>query len=339
MSKAVSSVRIALTFVLAVSYLAVLLSSPHAEPYKPATGTYAIKILLGEWIDPARENRVVPFKIYFAPSVQGARSVVVFSHGLGGSREANAVLGERLASLGYVAVHIQHRGSDEGLWAGMTDRAEILKVLGTSIKNPAPAIARFRDVPFALLALDSMNASEGPLKGRLDMTRVGMSGHSYGAVSTLVAAGQRVGPQSQFSFKEPRFRAGIAYSPNLPNTSNLDLAYKEIAIPIFHMTGTRDANPFDPSADPAVRTKPYELITGAKQYLLVLNEADHATFGVRDRPQGPAAQDARHHSLILEASIAFWDAHLLDDPAALNWLRNGGFASILEKSDRFSWKN
>lgn len=60
-----------------------------------------------------------------------------------------------------------------------------------------------------------MAASDPTLKGRLNLDRIGMSGHSFGAISTLAAAGQMMGPKAfERSFAEPRIRAGIAYSPS-----------------------------------------------------------------------------------------------------------------------------
>src|SRR3990167_3541328 len=52
----------------------------------------------------------------FVPGGKGAFPVILFSHGLGGSREGNRFLGEHWARRGYVAVFLQHPGSDTGVW-------------------------------------------------------------------------------------------------------------------------------------------------------------------------------------------------------------------------------
>ena len=41
---------------------------------------------------------------------------MLFSHGLGGSREGSAFLGKHWAARGYVVVFLQHPGSDESVW-------------------------------------------------------------------------------------------------------------------------------------------------------------------------------------------------------------------------------
>jgi predicted dienelactone hydrolase len=46
----------------------------------------------------------------------GAAPVVLFSHGLGGSRTGSVFLGEHWAARGYVAVFLQHPGSDDSIW-------------------------------------------------------------------------------------------------------------------------------------------------------------------------------------------------------------------------------
>jgi predicted dienelactone hydrolase len=309
--------------------------------YAPAPGTLPVETILGTWTDPARDNREVPYKIYQSPQAACPCPLVLFSHGLGGSREGGAYLGEALAAHGYIAVHIQHPGSDESIWAGAQDRDEALETLSDSLRDPMNAVARFEDVPFSIDSLTAMNAAEGPLKGRLDLGRIGMSGHSYGAASTLVAAGQTLGRRG-FSFKEPRIKAAIAYSPNKPERArDLDAAFADVAIPIFHMTGTKDGSPLaevrGEDFDPAQRTAPYEHIKAAGQYLLVLKDGDHMVFGGRRRG-GPAPLDAAQQALIVAGSLAFWDAHLKGEPGARAWLDTGGFAAMLGEGGTFERK-
>ena len=51
-----------------------------------------------------------------AEAAEGAFPVVLFSHGLGGSREGNRFLGEHWARRGYIAIFVQHPGSDGAVW-------------------------------------------------------------------------------------------------------------------------------------------------------------------------------------------------------------------------------
>ena len=66
-----------------------------------------------EWTDLSRQ-RAVPVRLYW-PSHLGADAkpaLVVFSHGIGGSRRGYTYLGAYWASQGYASLHLQHVGSD-----------------------------------------------------------------------------------------------------------------------------------------------------------------------------------------------------------------------------------
>lgn len=69
-----------------------------------------------EWVDTARD-RVVPARLYW-PAASTRKSpvpLIVFSHGLGGSRKGYSYLGEGWSARGTASLHIQHVGSDESL--------------------------------------------------------------------------------------------------------------------------------------------------------------------------------------------------------------------------------
>ena len=77
-------------------------------------------------------------------------------------------------------------------------------------------LLRAKDVPAALDQLERWNATPGhPLAGRLDGKRIGMAGHSFGAVTTQAVSGQ-VALGGAVSWTDPRIRAAIALSPSLP---------------------------------------------------------------------------------------------------------------------------
>jgi predicted dienelactone hydrolase len=67
--------------------------------------------------DEAR-SREIPLRIYL-PEGTSPAAVVLFSHGLGGSRAGSAYLGEHWAARGYVVVYMQHAGSDDSVWKNL----------------------------------------------------------------------------------------------------------------------------------------------------------------------------------------------------------------------------
>src|SRR4051812_27891204 len=84
----------------------------------PYSGTAReVEIWRAEWRD-VKRDRAVPVKIYYPKEIAAPCPVVVFSHGLGGSREGYEYLGNYWASRGYVSVHLQHIGSDSAVWQG-----------------------------------------------------------------------------------------------------------------------------------------------------------------------------------------------------------------------------
>jgi len=60
----------------------------------------------------AARNRDIPVRVYL-PANTAPEPVILFSHGLGGTRTGSAFLGEHWAARGYVAVFLQHPGSDD----------------------------------------------------------------------------------------------------------------------------------------------------------------------------------------------------------------------------------
>ena len=77
-------------------------------------------------------------------------------------------------------------------------------------------LLRVKDVPAVLDQLQRWNKQNGhALYGRLDMEHVGMSGHSFGAITTQAVSGQTL-PGGKAIFTDPRIKAAIIFSPSSP---------------------------------------------------------------------------------------------------------------------------
>jgi len=308
--------RPALLLIAALS-LAPAMGPAVAAAQQPAAAAVAssVEVVRGEWTDAARGGRVVPYKAY-VPKGPGPFPVVVHSHGLGGDREASVFILQAVAEAGFLVVCLQHAGSDSGLLMGRGRPADTAGVVaaGRAGMNPAVAQARYGDLPFALDQI----ARDGVLGPKADMSRVGMSGHSYGALSTLVAVGQRVlGAAPQTKFAEPRIKAAIAYSPNKPRGDDPSAAFAAVKTPMLHFTGTADVTPFDLEKSPFERTTPFQAIKGPDQYLIVLTGADHGLFGGRRGAGGVLRPtDPPQLEIVKAETIRFWRAYLKDDKAA-----------------------
>lgn len=310
-------------------------------PFNPAH-TYEVELKRGEFTDPARGGRVVPFKIYHPKSAGAGKFPVVFwSHGFGGNRDGAAFLSRHLAAHGYVVVHMTHFGTDSSLWEGKPGHPwDILR----QIKVPrADSIARFLDVPFVLDALPGWAAENPGIGENLDLTRVGMSGHSYGSLTAQVMAGQMFpGPdEAPLSLKETRFRAAILYSPVpmghlMPHESKAEkrAIYGSMDLPMLVMTGTQDDSPIE-GFDYTARLDVYEYSGAREKFLLVKEGGDHMVYnGTRGKLEANPLRP-RHEEIVKTVSLAFWDAELKGDKAARDFLKNGGLVNWLGSDARF----
>ena len=81
-----------------------------------------------------RRSRDIPVRVYL-PANGKPEPVVLFSHGLGGSRAGSKFLGEHWAARGYVAVFVQHPGSDDAVWkeAAPEERMAALRKAGFEV--------------------------------------------------------------------------------------------------------------------------------------------------------------------------------------------------------------
>lgn len=288
--------------------------------------------------DEAR-SREIPLRVHL-PTAAKPAPVVLFSHGLGGSREGSAFLGRHWAARGYVAVFLQHPGSDESIWKDLPPARRALAMQVAA--SPANFLARVQDVPAVLNQLEVWQRTpEHPLAGRLDLQRIGMSGHSFGAVTTQAVCGQSL-PVGGARFTDPRLKAAVIFSPSTPARAQPTEAFGQVRLPWLLMTGTNDVARIGGgtigAADVASRLAVYPALPPGGKYELVLHEASH--FAFTDRPDfgGETPRNPNHHRVILALSTAFWDAWLREDPAARAWLDGEAPRALMETGDRWQRK-
>jgi predicted dienelactone hydrolase len=196
---------------------------------------------------------------------------------------------------------------------------------------------RVKDVPAVLDQLQRWNAAAGhALSGRMDLTRIGMSGHSFGAVTTQAVSGENF-PLGNASLADPRIKAAVIFSPSSPRLGGAQRAFGEVGIPWMLMTGTKDIAPVG-EADMDSRLGVFPALPPGGKYEVVLNDAEHSAFTDRALPGDAEPRNPNHHRVILALSTAFWDAWLRGDMDAKAWLNGGGPRSVLEKDDRWQTK-
>jgi len=298
---------------------AALLFGTPAIAAPPAAGP----VCEAQWRDAARGGRIVPVRIRM-PAGTGKVPVILFSHGLGGSLDAGTLWAQAWAADGNAVIHLQHAGSDSGILRGGGLR---------SAMSAEQLVARAEDVHFVLDELAKRPREGACDLARLDLAHIGMSGHSFGAQTTLAVA-RGPGPAGGLQLGDARIRAAIAFSPQPSLVQGDAAAFGGITMPFFSITGTRDALPWLNRVTPQDRERPFRAMAPGGKYLLVLDGANHMMFGGQDRmgmPEGPPVPHVRQ--TVVAATTLFWRATLRGDAAARAQLDRLG--ETLPAGDRF----
>lgn len=303
-------------------------------PYQPELALHKVETAAYEWEDQSR-NRQVPVRVYYPTGGAGKHPLILFSHGLGGSRDSYAYLGRQWASRGYVVVHIEHEGSDVDIWKGVENPRQSMNDAASSWEN---VVNRSKDVSFVIDRMQQLAQNEPLFYGRLVADTIGLAGHSFGAHTTLTSIGF-----GEF-FDRPdlidaRINAAIVMSATVGEvTDKLQSTYRGIDIPVFHLTTQNDRSPIS-GTSPDDRRLLYAWMNTSDQYFLLLNRGPHMVFAGPDQEYGTGSQYKPEYELIQMSTIAFWDTYLRSDNAAKAWLRGDGFASRLEAKGRFEYKD
>ena len=289
-------------------------------------GPYKAQIKRGVLQDDSRGGRRIAYKLYYPQRTARpgfSEPLIVWSHGLGGGCDGAGFLARYLATHGLVTLNVQHPGTDTSLWEGKDGHPwDIIR--NAHIPRKA-TLQRFLDVPFVLDNIHIIVEKLARFNIDLDTKTIGMSGHSMGALTTQILAGQIRGRGKwAYDYYEARITAGILYSPvpslHFVRTQD-DKAgqYNGIRLPLLHMTGTADDSPVaDFGYDERVEI--YRHATRARQDLMVLKDGDHMVFaGSRGKLGDNPLRDA-HENCIKVIARAYWLAMLYDDTSAQNWL-------------------
>lgn len=301
----------------------------NAEGYDPLSVSKKEIISRTYSIRDESRKRELPIRVYF-PNTEEPAPVILFSHGLGGSRDNNPYLGEHWAKRGYAVVFMQHPGSDETVWK---DEAKPQRM--TAMKKAASMenfMDRMKDVPLVIDTLDKWNKEgEAELRGKFDLEKIGMSGHSFGAMTTQAVSGQAFRGGDPL-FLDKRIDASVILSPSIPKRDDPAKAFGTIKIPCLLMTGTKDSSPVNDSRAED-RVKVFPNITSAPAWQIVFDGAEHMSFG--DRKTSSKDGENRYHKPILALSTAFWDMNLRGDKDAEKWLNGESARSVLLPADKW----
>ena len=251
-----------------------------------------------DWFDESRQ-RAVPVRLYWP---EGAERVplVVFSHGIGGSRLGYRYLGEYFAANGMASLHLQHVGSDRSLWTG--NPVSLVGRLHDAAQE-REALERVRDLRFAL---DQLLAHQA-FGARVDRRRIAAAGHSYGANTVMLAAGATVQREGRrLELRDPRVRAAVLLSaPPFYGEDDLKAILRTITLPTLHVTATEDIiripGYYSPASD---RIAVFEAVGSRLKALAVFEGGSHSIFTNRGGTGG-VELNPRVKAATRELALAF----------------------------------
>ena len=154
-------------------------------------------------------------------AISGSLPVLAFSHCMNCLRFSSFTVAERLASFGFVVVAPDH--VTDTLFEALDNTA--VSLTGTFLETRRQDISAVLDA-----VLDPTGTSlPAQLRGRLDATRVGMFGHSYGAATVGLALKE-----------EPRLVAGFLLATPLANPLFPEVTIADIHKPFFMLEMQED---------------------------------------------------------------------------------------------------
>lgn len=266
----------------------------------------------GVWLDAVRA-RPVPVRIRM-PAGTGKVGVILFSHGLGGSRDAGSIWAHAWAEAGFAVINLQHAGTDSAIFGKPGFRA---------LLNGEQLATRARDVQFVIGELGRRVIEGACDLRRIDPLRVGLAGHSFGAQTVQAVSGQSFPVKYEPPLSDPRVRAAVGLSPSPPIAGVAQISFSTIAIPFLSVTGTADAVPSVTPITAIERQLPFRLMPPGNKFLLVLQGGTHEMFAGQPFPTLLNGEPPpRVRDTVVAVTTAFWRAILDKDAASLNWLQN-----------------
>ena len=262
--------------------------------------------------------------------------ILLFSPSSGGNRNQNTFQVEELASRGYVVVGIDHPYSSSRIafpdgrivrslpnaWIDLSSPAHLHD---STIHVEAMVRDQVADVSFVIDELTRWDETDNPLRGHLDLSRVGIFGHSFGGAIAAEAC-----------VLDPRIRAAINMDGWIFGNAFRDGISKPFLLmnedaPVALLT---KANSGDPGAQAVVEaSRAQEASVRRSQerfggYSLTIRNACHSNFAdfslfTRDPFGGCRVDPRRAHHIVNVFTLAFFNHFLNGQPEPI--LDRGGF--------------
>ena len=286
---------------------------------------------------------------------EGAVPVVIISHGLASPPKDLGKIARHLASHGYLVALPQHSGSDQIQFQRMLngEAGEIFK-LNDFIDRPL-------DISYVIDELERLNQSE--FEGRLNLTEVGVAGHSFGGYTALAIAGAQLNfeqleqacedkldepnmslllqcraleldQDQSYNFRDERVKAIFIMNPFNSSIFGAEgLSYVET--PVFMVGGSQD--PATPAVLEQINSFPW--LPVANKYLALIEGDAHVDFSTLDAgmlalvesiPVLTVPDQILIDSYIYSLSVAFFETYVVNN-AEYNIYLTSAYAQYISK--------
>jgi predicted dienelactone hydrolase len=255
--------------------------------------------------------------------------VLLYNHGGSWTRWSATFATEWLASHGYVVVSVEHFGFNQTNKYGdgtafVADTLAFPATTGNGVQDAKQAWAYLgdpvfgiwkADARFALDQVEALNRDPGPFQGRLDLTRVGAFGWSFGGALSV-----------QLSKDDPRVVAAIDHDGQLFDDVR-ELGTSRPVMLVHH--GVDDAAEYPEKDRAMVRDLMREtagwdstarIASTGDWYAVTVAGTDHGNFSdialFLKQPKG-RTDPRRAHEIINAYTLAFFDQYIRDKPSDL----------------------
>jgi predicted dienelactone hydrolase len=263
-----------------------------------------------------KTGRAIKLRIRL-PALVAPTGLILYSPGLGSGISNGQAWCEAWRQAGYLVVTLAHPVTDDSIWR-TSDKQSFKTNMQLALAGPQYGL-RVSDCSFVLdHCLKSVE-----LAPYIDPTRVGLAGHSYGALTAQTIAGQPLGTNSM---RDPRIKAVIAFSPGATSLERAR-SMSQVPIPFFCITGDhdqfvtfkKDGEAIKLGVSLANREWIYANLPVGKKLQLKLRDADHMSFAGEPIDALHFSRDIKvtesgHQALwgrVSQMTIAFWEYYLV----------------------------
>ncbi|HTD22104.1 MAG TPA: hypothetical protein VK738_05595 [Terriglobales bacterium] len=287
-----------------------------------ADGPYQVSLVSDVILHDAKRKKHLPLNVlYPVASGSGSLPVIIFSHGAGGSKDGYQGLTRYWASYGYVVIQPTHVDSIALQRTQGKHPGGLLQNAEEAVSDVQAWQDRPRDISFVIDSFGELERKLPHLKNKLDATRIGVGGHSYGAYTAQAIGGATIvlpGKTEALSLADKRVKAILMMSPQGSGEMGLTHdSWKNFTLPMMVMTGSLDRGLKKQAL--GWRKEPFERAASPEKYYVFIDGATHMSFTGNLAVFGAQKQIFNYIKL---GSFVFWNAYLKDDPAARAYLKS-----------------